>query len=193
MAFGSRVHFLIGLGVMKIPACVVRVSCVGALIVGSVFVGTSCKKEGTFDPNVFNAPNDSTGTGSMSANIDGSNFSASGKGAVTTSTATAGSFSIVGTASNGGRLSINAVGVKSAGTYSMSASGSASGTYAVGTSTWLSTISGGSGSIVFTTLTSTHATGTFSFTGAPVVGTSASGNKSVTSGTFDVSLPAASQ
>jgi hypothetical protein len=128
------------------------------------------------------------GTGTMSANVDGANFSASGKTAVVTNHATSSSFSIVANGTGSTRLSLNAVGISSAGTYSMGAGGAAAGTWVSGASTWLSTLSGGSGTITFTTLTATRAVGTFSFTGAPVVGTSATGNKPVTNGTFDVNF-----
>ncbi len=80
---------------------------------------------------------------------------------------------------------------------------SAPGTYAVGpgnsgiaqlvqiitgTPTWTSSLVGGSGTIVVTALTASRVAGTFSFSGAPSPGSSASGTRAVTNGTFDLKL-----
>jgi hypothetical protein len=55
-------------------------------------------------------------------------------------------------------------------------------------STWTTVLSPGTGSITFSTLTATSAQGTFQFTGQAAPGTSATGQKSVTSGTFSVTF-----
>ena len=133
-------------------------------------------------------PDSTTSTGSVAASVEGSGFSASGQSSVTSSHANASSFSIVATNASGARISLLISGISTAGTYSMGASGLAAGVYTSGTSMWQSSLSGGSGSITFTTLTTKRAIGTFTFTGAPVVGTNASGNKTVTAGTFDITF-----
>jgi hypothetical protein len=53
-------------------------------------------------------------------------------------------------------------------------------------SSWTAGPLGGSGTIKVDTVTFNSVSGTFSFTGAPLTGTSASGNKIVTNGTFSV-------
>ncbi|MBK6494210.1 MAG: hypothetical protein IPO52_12535 [Gemmatimonadetes bacterium] len=55
-----------------------------------------------------------------------------------------------------------------------------------GTPAWTSSLVGGAGSITVTTLTATRAAGTFTFTAAASPGTSATGTRSVTNGSFDV-------
>lgn len=55
-----------------------------------------------------------------------------------------------------------------------------------GTSTWTTALSPGNGSITFTELDADHAQGTFQFTGQAGPGTAATGQKTVTSGTFDI-------
>ncbi|MGH7524923.1 MAG: DUF6252 family protein [Gemmatimonadales bacterium] len=51
---------------------------------------------------------------------------------------------------------------------------------------WETGFNGGTGSITFTTLDASGASGTFSFTGAAVQGTGATGTATVTSGKFNV-------
>ncbi len=53
---------------------------------------------------------------------------------------------------------------------------------------WETGYNGGTGSITFTTLTASGASGTFSFTGAALPGTGASGTASVTNGKFIVTF-----
>ena len=55
-----------------------------------------------------------------------------------------------------------------------------------GTSTWTTALSPGNGSITFTELDAEGAKGTFQFTGQAGPGTAATGQKTVTSGTFDI-------
>ncbi|MBK7595943.1 MAG: hypothetical protein IPP98_01475 [Gemmatimonadetes bacterium] len=55
-----------------------------------------------------------------------------------------------------------------------------------GTPAWTSSLVGGAGSITVTTLTASRAAGTFTFTAAASPGTSATGTRSVTNGSFDV-------
>lgn len=129
-----------------------------------------------------------SGTGTMSATIDGAAFSASGAGKVVATRAGGANFSITGANTTGAQLAIIMAGVTLPGTYDIGAGGVGAATYSNASSTWLSATTGGTGTITFTTLTTTHATGTFSFVASPVVGTTATGPKFVTAGSFDVSL-----
>lgn len=54
------------------------------------------------------------------------------------------------------------------------------------TSFWDAQVGHGSGTVTFTALNATGATGTFSFTLLPMVGTNATGTHTVTNGSFDV-------
>lgn len=50
--------------------------------------------------------------------------------------------------------------------------------------------SGGSGEVTVGTLTASQMTGTFEFVAEPILGSSFTGNKTITNGTFDITLPA---
>jgi hypothetical protein len=50
-------------------------------------------------------------------------------------------------------------------------------------------LNGNGGTVVITTLTSTHLTGTFAFTAAPILGSQFTGNKQITNGQLDIDLP----
>lgn len=54
--------------------------------------------------------------------------------------------------------------------------------------TWSSTLVGGTGSVTVTTLTATHAAGTFTFVATALTTSGATGNKTVTTGSFDVTF-----
>lgn len=77
-----------------------------------------------------------------------------------------------------------------AGTYSLESAASGIAEYETTTETnapqWETGYNGGTGSITFTTLTASGASGTFSFTGAALTSTGASGTVSVTNGKFNV-------
>jgi hypothetical protein len=87
------------------------------------------------------------------------------------------------------QIALNVPGVASTGTFNF---GPGNLTVAqlvqvtTGTPTWTSSLVGGTGSITVTTLTASRAAGTFSFTGAASPGTSATGTRAVTNGSFDV-------
>jgi hypothetical protein len=137
------------------------------------------------------------GKGSISARVDGSAW---------TSTVTAAQYSngslIISGADTSSPTRAFGLGVTAGapGTYQATLpSPAASASWTVGSATWQASLVGGSGSVTITSLTSTGASGTFSFSLVPIPGTSASGNKTVTDGTFNVtfaaaaSIPAASQ
>jgi Family of unknown function (DUF6252) len=76
------------------------------------------------------------------------------------------------------------------GTYVLGPSSAANAMILIGNPAagWQAAVGTGSGTIVIGTLTSTRASGTFSFTLAAVPGTGATGTKTITEGSFDVTL-----
>lgn len=130
-----------------------------------------------------------TGTGTVDYSDDGKPVMTSGKSAVTAPASTDGAFSIVAASGSGAKLALIFNGVTSTGTYSLAAGGMGAGSYELGDSQWLSTVGGGSGSVTFTTLSSKRAIGTFSFVAGPVLGTSASGTKTISAGSLDITYP----
>ena len=129
--------------------------------------------------------NPPVGAGTMTASIDGTAFSGT---LAVQATRSGNLLSISAVGSNTRQLSLNLVGVTAPATIAIGAGSTSLGQYSTGTQTWVSSLAGGSGSVVLTTLTSTHATGTFSFTAIPSTTTGATGNKAITNGTFDVTF-----
>lgn len=125
------------------------------------------------------------GAGRMTASIDGTAFS----GTLAVTAVRSGTVLIISAVgSNTRQLSLNLVGVSTTGNVAIGAGSASMGQYFLGTQTWVSSLVGGSGTVVLTTLTTTHAAGTFTFTAIPSAPTGATGNKAITSGTFDVSF-----
>lgn len=129
--------------------------------------------------------NPPVGAGIMTASIDGTAFSGT---LAVQATRSGNVISISAVGSNTRQLSLNLVGVTATGNVAIGAGSASLGQYSQGTQTWVSSLVGGSGTVVLTTLSSTRAVGTFSFTAIPSPSTGATGNKSVTSGAFDVSF-----
>lgn len=104
-------------------------------------------------------------------------------------------FTLVGTHTSGGSttvITLNVLGADEPGTYELNPN--FAGTFGqVGVTTgqtiavWSTILAPGNGSITFTTLTADRAAGTFQFTGQ-ASNAGATGQKTVTSGTFDVDL-----
>jgi hypothetical protein len=86
-------------------------------------------------------------------------------------------------------ITIMVHGVDGIGSFQLDASGNA-GSYVeadtVETRSWVVAPHAGSGSVVFTELSSTRVVGTFSFSADALISSGALGTRSVTSGTFDV-------
>lgn len=128
--------------------------------------------------------------GEMEATVGGAPFEAS----TTTGTLVEGTFNIAGTETSGSTttvITINVVDAEEGGTFDLDPTvagtfGQVTITGSGSTSTWTTTLSPGEGSITFTTLSADRAAGTFQFTGQASSGTSATGQKTVTSGTFDI-------
>ncbi len=130
--------------------------------------------------------NNGNGNGSMTASIDGASW--------TGNLATAASYqgTVLGFAGTNGSYQINITlsGVNGTGTYTLGTGQLSIATVAtVSTSpqVWVTSSTGGTGSVVITSLTSSAVQGTFSFT---AVGSSggATGNKAVTNGQFNVTF-----
>ncbi|MEO7999685.1 MAG: DUF6252 family protein [Gemmatimonadaceae bacterium] len=129
--------------------------------------------------------NPPVGAGRMSASIDGTAFTGS---LAVTAVRTTNTITIAGVGSNTRQISINLLGVTTTGAVAVGVGSQNFAQYSQGTQTWVSSLAGGSGTVNLTTLSATHATGTFSFTGIGSTSTGASGNKVVSSGTFDVNF-----
>ncbi|MGV3710918.1 MAG: hypothetical protein ACO1Q7_18995 [Gemmatimonas sp.] len=125
------------------------------------------------------------GAGRVEAKIDNVDFSGT---LAVQATRSGNLLSIGAVGSNTRQINLNLVGVTTTGTIQIGAGNLSVGTVTVGTSAWTSTLTGGTGSVTLTTLSSTRAIGTFSFTALPATNTGATGNKSVTNGSFDVSF-----
>jgi hypothetical protein len=82
---------------------------------------------------------------------------------------------------------VTVTGVTGTGTYQLTGTSVAEYTTG-GLPQWSSGSSGGSGTVTVNSLTATGAKGTFSFVGGAVGGTGATGSKSVSSGTFNVTF-----
>lgn len=146
-----------------------------AFVLAAVTV-SSCGDDGGNPP---------VGAGRMSASIDGTAFTGS---LAVTAVRTTNTITISAVGSNTRQISINLLGVTGTGAVAVGAGSQNFAQYSQGTQTWVSSLVGGSGTVNLTTLSATHATGTFSFTGIASTATGATGNKVVSNGAFDVSF-----
>jgi hypothetical protein len=132
------------------------------------------------DPTGTNNPGNTTG---MSATINGASWVPAGKASAVYS---GNIFALSGLNLTYG-VSLSIGNLTTTGTYSLSPQNqmAADGIVSSTSGGWASAYAGGSGSITFTTLTATHAVGTFAFE-APAGSGGASGTMHVTNGKFDV-------
>ena len=122
--------------------------------------------------------------GSMSAKVDGKVWRASlGLNAAFSQNILA----IGGTDQTGQTLGFGVAVLKGTGTYAIAPLSAANATLYSAGSSWAATLAQGSGTITVNTITSTGASGTFSFTLAPV-NQSSLGNRTVTDGVFNVTF-----
>jgi hypothetical protein len=123
--------------------------------------------------------------GTMTAVIDGSPWTAV---AITTASYTSGIVAIGGADSSNPIRSIGlSITAPTAGTYPIS-TGSANAVLSIGIGpTWTANVLGGTGTVTLTSLSSTAAVGTFSFTAVPAAG-GAAGNHAVTTGAFNITF-----
>lgn len=140
-------------------------------------------------------PDGNGGGNTMTASIDGSSFEAV---LVEVRPGAPDTISVVGTTSTAAspvtQLSLFIADVGGTGTYTVDATNFPAGlalvtvTDAGAVSQWSTTQAAGPGSVTITSLTANSATGTFQFTAEPDPGTAATGQVSVTSGTFSITF-----
>lgn len=138
-------------------------------------------------------PGGSTGSSQMTATINGQAFSVTGVSAVFAAQldANSGSYLLSGveTASTFRSITFTLSGISGPGTYPLgvdgvSVAGGAGSVSVNATNVWNTGLSGASGTITITSLTTTRIAGTFAFS-ANAAGGSATGSQSVTNGSFD--------
>lgn len=119
--------------------------------------------------------------GSITAQIDGGGFTA------TTVAATYfnGIMGLAGTDSQGRTIGIGGQ-VLGPGTFTVGVTSPANFSVTIGSASWQAAITLGSGTLTVTSISAAGAKGTFQFTAAPLPNTTATGNKVVTTGAFDV-------
>jgi hypothetical protein len=138
-------------------------------------------------------PTNNGGTNSMQATVQGVAFAPTSQ--TVGASYASGVFTLQGSTTSSPYVvvQINVTNATGAGTYNLSPGfagdfGQVSITDGSNISTWTTVLSPGTGTITFSTLTATRAQGTFQFTGQEAPGTSATGQRSVTSGTFNVTF-----
>jgi len=121
--------------------------------------------------------------GSFSARVDGSNYTAT----VAIVAQVTGGIVSIGTTNAAGQ-SIGFAWVDAGpNTYTVGSTSPTNGSYSFTGSGWAANVAGGSGSIIVTTKTANRVAGTFSFVMVPTSG-AASGNKTITQGSFDLTF-----
>jgi hypothetical protein len=124
------------------------------------------------------------GDAAMSAVIDGDSWEA-GEGLVSATRAN-GAIGIGGGDADGDILMGIGFPDGGTGTYTVGPVNPTNMSLTEGSSQWVASSLGGSGTVTVTALTATRVAGTFSFVAAPLPGGSASGTRTVTSGEFDL-------
>jgi len=141
-------------------------------------------------------PGGSTGTSQMTATINGQAFAASAIGGVVAAQidATSGGYLVAGLEITGAGRAITFTlnGISGPGTYPLGVDGvsvaGGFGSVTVNSSNlWNTGLTGGSGTITITSLTTKHIAGSFTFTASAASGT-ATGTQSVTNGSFDAAF-----
>jgi hypothetical protein len=134
------------------------------------------------DPLVIGVTN-----GSFTASINGTAWSAIAKVIVSRPTST--SLTLFATSTTYA-VNIVVLNVSGPGTFSLNSAPSNGNQAAISSTAggWNSGNTGGTGSVVITTLTSSHVVGTFAFEGQPTSGTGATGTIHVTNGKFDLTF-----
>lgn len=156
----------------------------GAVVIALVVAGCSSTSKVTGTNNTGSTPI-TLAHGSMSATINGTNWVAN---TAIDATYTNGVLLVSGADASALALAVSTV-ASGPGTYAVGLTDPTSGILTQGGgATWEALLSTGSGSIVISTLTSTGASGTFSFVMPALSGSSATGTKTVTNGTFNVTF-----
>ena len=119
--------------------------------------------------------------GTLTASIDGSAFTAT----TVTGTYASNVLAFSGLGGSGTQILISIPNVTTTGTFDVGIGQAGVAQVVVGTQVWTTALTGGTGSVVITALSSSQASGTFTFT-APASTGGATGTKVVTSGTFTI-------
>ncbi len=93
-----------------------------------------------------------SGSGTVSANVGGANFSASGSGNVTAARESSGANFSIPANSGGATIAVVMSGPTAPGTYNLGPGGVGAGSYTAGASAWQSSIGAGTGTVTFTVL-----------------------------------------
>lgn len=147
------------------------------VVLSMLFVLSGCGSDGTGPGN--NIPTN----GSMTARIDGTNWSA-----VSVSATYSNGVLGVGAADVAGTAIGMGVVANGTGTFQVGASSPTNLLLTMGGASWYAQTTQGSGSITITSLTQNSVAGTFQFTGVATPGTTASGTRTVTNGTFSATF-----
>jgi len=153
-------------------------------LVVSVTIMTACGGGGTGPTG--------GGSGSMSATINGTAWSAQSNLIQFPAPQKQGHYPLYGARTAGNTLNgvtFNLVGITGPGTYRLGTAGGVSGGFASvneGSAIWQTPLSGAAGTISISTLTDSRIAGTFQFTAEGVVGSS--GTREVTNGQFDIPI-----
>ena len=131
-------------------------------------------------------PNQNTSKSTMSARIDGAQWTATNVGV----TARNGALIVAGANTSGVGVGFGASMIQGTGTQTFGPGivSAANGSVTQATMSWSASNFQGSGSVTITTLTANHATGTFQFTAPALVAGSTPSPRVVTSGVFDVTF-----
>jgi len=141
-----------------------------------------------------NAGGGGGGSGAMTASIDGQSFSADQSATAAARTQNMVSFyTITGSrgssATNAQSIVLVLYNIGAPGTYPLGVSATnfgGIGTVTEGSTSWITPLNGTSGTVVITSLTSSHIAGTFSFTSTEATG--ASSTRTVSNGAFDLPI-----
>jgi hypothetical protein len=123
--------------------------------------------------------------GTFTAKIDGSSFNATSAAVVPLGGGGGGGGFSIGGGNTGGQT-IGFAWVGGTGTYPIGAGNATIGTHTYMGHTWSASSAQGSGSITVTSVTASHVTGTFSFVLQPDAASGATGTRTVTAGSFDL-------
>lgn len=142
----------------------------------ALLLALGCSSDDPYDPGGGN-PNQS----SMSGTIDGAAWTATIINAARSGSATI-TVSVSGRDAQNRQIDLTLVGATGTGTFSVGSGQPLSATFQFGDQAWAGHLSGASGSITLTTLTSTHMVGSYNITLVPLT-SSATGNRVIV-GTF---------
>ncbi len=150
------------------------IALVRPLLVASIVFAAACGGDEGTGPN----------GGAITATIDGQSWNGS---LAVQATHSSNVLAIGGVNNAQQQIMITIPGVSAPGTFTLGAGQGGIAQVVIGTTqAWTTSMVGGTGTVTVTELNANGAKGTFSFTGIASPGTSATGTKAVTNGSFDV-------